>query len=63
MDWDVVEARVSDTGCLRAKFADGLEGTFRFAPVNGYLATWSGDLDLEPDAMHNHIKECGEWPQ
>lgn len=32
MDWDVVEARVLEPGCFRVKFADGLEGTVRFAP-------------------------------
>jgi hypothetical protein len=32
MDWDVVEARVLEPGCFQVKFADGLEGTVRFAP-------------------------------
>jgi hypothetical protein len=32
MDWDVVEARVLEPGCFWVKFADGLEGTVRFAP-------------------------------
>ena len=29
--------------------------------VNGYFVTWPGELDLAPDAMHQHIKDCGEW--
>jgi hypothetical protein len=29
--------------------------------VNGYFATWPGELDLAPDAMHQSIKESGEW--
>lgn len=32
MDWDVVEACVLEPGRFRVKFADGLEGTVRFAP-------------------------------
>lgn len=81
MNWDVVEARVLEPGCFHVKFADGLEGTVRFAPsaykgvfaklrdpqafnqlyVNSYFVTWPGELDLAPDAMHQHIKESGEW--
>ena len=81
MNWDVVEARVLEPGCFHVKFADGLEGTVRFAPsaykgvfaklrdphafnqlyVNRYFVTWPGELDLAPDAMHQHIKESGEW--
>lgn len=29
--------------------------------VNGYFVTWPGELDLVPDAMHEHIRETGEW--
>ncbi len=81
MGWDVVEARVLEPGCFQVKFADGLEGTVRFAPsaykgvfaklrdprafnqlyVNDYFVTWPGELDLAPDAMHQHIKASGEW--
>lgn len=32
MEWDVIEARVLEPGRFRVKFADGLEGTVRFAP-------------------------------
>lgn len=32
MDWDVVEAQVLEPGRFHVKFADGLEGTVRFAP-------------------------------
>ena len=32
MDWDVVEARVLEHGCIYVKFADGLEGKVRFKP-------------------------------
>jgi hypothetical protein len=30
--WDVIEARVIEPGSFQVKFADGLEGTVRFAP-------------------------------
>ncbi len=29
--------------------------------VNHYFVTWPGELDLAPDAMHEQIKESGEW--
>jgi hypothetical protein len=29
--------------------------------VNGYFVTWPGELDLAPDAMHEAIKQQGEW--
>jgi hypothetical protein len=29
--------------------------------VNGYFVTWPGELDLAPDAMHQHISQKGEW--
>ena len=32
MKWDVVDAHVVEHGCFKVKFADGLEGTVRFAP-------------------------------
>jgi hypothetical protein len=32
MQWDVVEARVVEHGCIWVKFSDGLEGEVRFAP-------------------------------
>lgn len=32
MSWEVVEATVLEPGRFRVKFADGLEGTVRFAP-------------------------------
>jgi hypothetical protein len=40
MDWDVVEARVIEPGRFQVKFADGVEGTVRFAPsaYRGVLA-------------------------
>ena len=28
---------------------------------NGCFVTWSGELDLAPDAMHYHIQQTGEW--
>jgi hypothetical protein len=31
MHWDVIEARVLEPGRLEVKFADGLQGTVRFA--------------------------------
>lgn len=32
MEWDVVEARVLEHGCIYVKFADGLAGKVRFQP-------------------------------
>lgn len=32
MNWDVIEAHVIEPGYFQVKFADGLEGTVRFAP-------------------------------
>lgn len=81
MKSDVVEAAVLEPGRFRVKFADGLEGTVRFAPtayrgvfaplrdpkafnqlyINKYFVTWPGELDLCPDAMHQHIQHSGEW--
>jgi hypothetical protein len=81
MEWDVVEARVLEHGCIYVKFSDGLQGTVRFNAsayrgvfaklrdpaefnklrVNGYFITWPGELDLAPDAMHEAIKQQGEW--
>jgi len=29
--------------------------------VNGYFVTWPGELDLAPNAMHDGIKQTGEW--
>lgn len=42
-----------------AKLRDPAE--FNKLYVNGYFVTWPGELDLAPDAMHQHIKESGEW--
>lgn len=42
-----------------AKLRDPSE--FNKLYVNGYFVTWPGELDLAPDAMHQHIKESGEW--
>jgi len=25
------------------------------------VVTWPGELDLAPDAMHDHIKQHGQW--
>lgn len=81
MEWDVVEARVLEHGCIYVKFADGIEGKVRFnnsayrgvfeklcnpsefnkIRLNGYFITWPGELDLAPDAMHEAIKQKGEW--
>lgn len=81
MEWDIVEARVVEHGCIHVKFADGLEGNMRFQPsayrgvfeklrdpaefnklrINSYFVTWPGELDLAPDAMHQHIQQHGEW--
>ncbi len=40
MDWEVVKAQVLEHGRFHVKFADGLEGTVRFAPTayRGVLA-------------------------
>jgi len=32
MYWDVIEAHVLEPGRIHVRFADGLEGTVRFAP-------------------------------
>lgn len=81
MEWDVVEARVLEHGCIYVKFADGIEGKVQFNDsayrgvfeklrdpsefnkirLNGYFITWPGELDLAPDAMHEAIKQKGEW--
>jgi hypothetical protein len=81
MHWNVVDAKVIEPGCFRVRFADGLEGTVRFAAsaykgvfaklrdpeafnqlfVQDYFVTWPGELDLAPDAMHEHIQKSGEW--
>ena len=37
------------------------ETLFRQARLSLGAATWPGDLDLAPDAMHRAIKECGTW--
>jgi hypothetical protein len=29
--------------------------------VKDYFVTWPGELDLAPDAMHEHIAQTGEW--
>ncbi|MHB8949379.1 MAG: DUF2442 domain-containing protein [Rhodoferax sp.] len=29
--------------------------------INDYFVTWPGEIDLAPDAMHQHIQESGEW--
>lgn len=29
--------------------------------VNDYFVTWPGELDIAPDAMHQHISQSGEW--
>lgn len=42
-----------------AKLRDPAE--FNKLMVNDYFVTWPGELDLAPDAMHDHIKESGEW--
>ena len=44
MEWDVIEARVLEPGRFCVKFADGLEGTVRFAPsaYRGVLAGRTG---------------------
>ena len=34
---------------------------FRQARVENGFVTWTGDLDLAPDAMYRAIKSCGEW--
>lgn len=43
---DVVEATVLETGRFRVKFADGLEGTVRFAPT-AYRGVFAGLRDPE----------------
>ena len=37
------------------------EALFRQAHVTLGAVTWPGDLDLAPDAMHQAIRERGEW--
>ncbi|MDD2610848.1 MAG: DUF2442 domain-containing protein [Giesbergeria sp.] len=32
MQWHVIEAHVIQPGCFQVKFADGTQGTVRFAP-------------------------------
>lgn len=32
MNWDVIEVKVVDHGCLHIRFADGLEGQVKFLP-------------------------------
>jgi hypothetical protein len=34
---------------------------FRQVTVVGGAVTWPGELDLAPDAMHEEIKQRGEW--
>jgi len=34
---------------------------FRQVRVVDGVLTWPGDLDLAPDAMHDEIKQSGEW--
>lgn len=34
---------------------------FNQVTVVGGAVTWPGDLDLAPDAMHDEIKQHGEW--
>jgi len=42
-----------------AKLRDPQE--FNKLYVNGYFVTWPGELDIAPDAMHQHIAQSGEW--
>jgi hypothetical protein len=37
------------------------EQLFRQVRVTLGAATWPGELDLAPDAMHREIKEHGKW--
>ena len=34
---------------------------FKKVHIDNGVVTWSEDLDLAPDAMHDAIKEKGEW--
>lgn len=44
-------------GCLRNCVIQRVQQ----ALLDGYFVTWPGELDLAPDAMHQHIKDYGEW--
>jgi hypothetical protein len=37
------------------------ERIFRQARITLGMVTWSGELDLVPDAMHREIMEHGTW--
>jgi hypothetical protein len=61
MDWDVVEARVLEPGRFQVKFADGLEGTVRFAP-SAYRGVFA---KLSDPAAFNQLYVNGyfvTWP-
>jgi hypothetical protein len=49
----------SDAAGVFAALRD--ENLFRQARVAVGAVTWSGELDLAPDAMHQEIKQYGKW--
>ena len=44
LNWEVIEAKVIEHGCLYVRFADGLEGKVRFLP-SAYRGVFSRLLD------------------
>ena len=37
------------------------QSQFQQVRVIDGVVTWPGELDLAPDAMHNELKQHGEW--
>jgi hypothetical protein len=61
MEWDVIEARVLEPGRFCVKFADGLEGTVRFAP-SAYRGVFAKLKDPEEFAKLRVEGYFVTWP-
>lgn len=63
---DGTEGTVTMAGLIHSPHAgvfSALRDETLFAQAHIALGavTWPGELDLAPDAMHQHIRESGEW--